>query len=59
MVAINEKIEMMLFSLTNVEKIRMFYEIAKQVVESGEPESEELQKLFADIKQVIKDIESI
>ena len=59
MLAINEKIEMMLFSLTNVEKIRMFYEIAKQVVESGEPESEELQKLFADIKQVIKDIESI
>ena len=59
MVAINEKIEMILFSLTNVEKIRVFYEIGKQVVESGVPESEELQKLFADIKQVIQDIESI
>ena len=63
MIEKNEKITKMMNDLTDKEKIRMFYEIAKEVVSIDEEEFDELdndmQELIADITNVINDIENL
>ena len=64
MIEKNEKITKMMEELTDKEKkIRMFYEIAKEVVSLDEEEFDELdndmQELIEDITNVINDIEKL
>ena len=63
MIEKNEKITKMMEELTDQEKIRMFYEIAKEVVYLDDGEFEELdydmQNLIEDIANVVNDIENL
>ena len=59
----NEKITKMMEELTDKEKIRMFYELAKEIVCLDDGEFEELdydmQELIEDIANVVNDIENL
>ena len=63
MIEKNQKIETMLNDLSDKEKIRMFYELAKEIVSLDEEEFEELdndmQTLIEDIANVVNDIENL
>lgn len=61
MVEKNQKIENMLNNLSDKEKIRMFYELAKEIVSSADEELEDsdMENLFDDISNVINDIENL
>lgn len=63
MIEKNEKITKMMEELTDKEKIRMFYELAKEIVYLDDREFEELdydmQELIEDIANVVNDIENL
>ena len=63
MIKKNQKIETMLNNLSDKEKIRMFYELAKEIVYLDDGEFEELdddmQNLIKDIANVVNDIENL
>ena len=63
MIEKNEKITKMMEELTDQEKIRMFYELAKEIVYLDDGEFEELdydmQNLIEDIANVVNDIENL
>lgn len=63
MIKKNQKIETMLNNLSDKEKIRMFYELAKEIVYLDDGEFEELdddmQNLIEDIANVVNDIENL
>lgn len=63
MIEKNEKITKMMEELTDKEKIRMFYELAKEIVCLDDGEFEELdydmQELIEDIANVVNDIENL
>lgn len=63
MVEKNQKIENMLNNLSEEEKIRVFYELAKEFVSFSEEEFEaldsDMQNLFEDISNVVNDIENL
>lgn len=63
MIEKNEKITKMMEELTDQEKIRMFYEIAKEIVYLDDGEFEEfdydMQELIEDIANVVNDIENL
>lgn len=63
MIEKNEKITRMLNELSDKEKIRMFYEIAREVVALDEDEYNELdddmRTLIEDISNVINDIDNL
>ena len=63
MIKKNQKIETMLNNLSDKEKIRMFYELAKEIVYLDDEEFEELdddmQNLIEDITNVVNDIENL
>ena len=63
MIEKNEKITKMMEELTDQEKIRMFYELAKEIVYLDDEEFEELdydmQELIEDIANVVNDIENL
>lgn len=63
MIEKNEKITKMMEELTDQEKIRMFYELAKEFVYLDDEEFDELdddmQNLIEDIANVVNDIENL
>lgn len=63
MIEKNQKIKNMLNNLSDKEKIRIFYEIAKEVVSLDEEEFEELdddmKNFIEDISNVIYDIDTL
>lgn len=63
MIEKNEKITKMMKELSDKEKIRIFYDIAKEIVYLDDGEFEELdndmQTLIEDIANVINDIENL
>lgn len=63
MIEKDEKITKMMEELTDQEKIRMFYELAKEIVYLDDVEFEELdynmQNLIEDIANVVNDIENL
>ena len=63
MIEKNQKIETMLNDLSNKEKIRMFYELAKEFVCLDDEEFDELdddmQNLIENIANVVNDIENL
>lgn len=63
MIEKNQKIKNMLNNLSDKEKIRMFYELAKEFVDCDEEEFEELdddmKNLIEDISNVIYDIDTL
>lgn len=63
MIEKNEKITKMLNELSDDEKIRIFYELAKEFVDMDDDEFESLDKdmqtLFEDIANVINDIKNL
>ena len=56
-----KKIKDIMENTTEREKIRLFYELAKYFNESddGEYESDAMEDLFSDIKNIIDDIDNI
>ena len=63
MIEKNQKIETMLNDLSDQEKIRMFYELAKEFVYLDDEEFDELdddmQNLIENIANVVNDIENL
>ena len=63
MIEKNEKITKMMEELTDQEKIRMFYELAKEFVYLDDEEFDELdddmQNLIENIANVVNDIENL
>lgn len=63
MIEKNEKITKMINDLSDKEKIKMFYELAKEIVDMDEDEFNELdsdmQELIEDISNVINDIHNL
>ena len=47
-------------TMDDKQKIRMFYELAKYIVNNtGDAEDEELNQLFSDIQNIVTDIENL
>lgn len=47
-------------TMDDKQKIRMFYELAKYIVNNtGDTEDEELNQLFSDIQNIVTDIENL
>ena len=63
MIEKNEKITKMMEELSEKEKIRMFYELAKEFADLDEGEFEaldsDMQNLMEDIANVVNDIENL
>lgn len=59
MIDMNEKLEKVMNETTDVEKIRLFYELAKYIVNNTEAEDEDMENLFDDITNVVNDIENL
>jgi hypothetical protein len=61
MIKMNKKLKDIMSNTTEREKIRLFYELAKFFNEKddGEYENDKMEELFADIANVVNDIENI
>jgi hypothetical protein len=61
MIKMNKKLKDIISNTTEREKIRLFYELAKFFNEKddGEYENDKMEELFADIANVVNDIENI
>ena len=59
MIAMNNKLEKIMNETTDTEKIRLFYELAKYIVDNTEAEDDDMENLFDDIANVINDIENL
>lgn len=59
MIAMNEKLNEVMNETTDTEKIRLFYELAKYIVNNIEAEDDDMENLFNDIANVINDIENL
>ena len=59
MVNMNEKLNKVMSETTDTEKIRLFYELAKYIVNNTEAEDDDMENLFDDIANVVNDIENL
>lgn len=59
MLPMNEKLEKVMKNTDELEKIRLFYELAKYFLNNSEDIDEELEDLYDDIANVVNDIESL
>lgn len=59
MIGMNEKLNKVMNETTDTEKIRLFYELAKYIVNNTEAEDDDMENLFNDIANVINDIENL
>lgn len=61
MEAMNKKLENVMKETTDKEKIRLFYELAKYIVENigADSEDDDMNNLFEDITNVVNDIENL
>lgn len=59
MIDMNEKLEKIMKEITDTEKIRLFYELAKYIVNNAEAEDDDMENLFNDIANVVNDIENL
>ena len=59
MIDMNEKLNKVMNETTDTEKIRLFYELAKYIVNNTEAEDDDMENLFDDIANVVNDIESL
>lgn len=60
MINMNEKLNKVMSETTDTEKIRLFYELAKYIVNNTEAEEDDdMENLFNDIANVVNDIEGI
>ena len=59
MVSMNEKLNKVMSETTDVEKIRLFYELAKYIVDNTEAEDDDMENLFNDIANIVNDIENL
>ena len=60
MIKMNEKLKKVMKETTDSEKIRLFYELAKYILNNvDEPEDSDMKNLFDDIASVVNDIENL
>lgn len=59
MIDMNEKLEKVMNETTDIEKIRLFYELAKYIVNNTEAEDDDMENLLDDIANVVNDIENL
>lgn len=59
MTNMNDKLNKVMKETTDIEKIRLFYELAKYIVKNTEAEDDDMENLFDDIANVINDIENL
>lgn len=59
MIGMNEKLNKVMNETTDTEKIRLFYELAKYIVNNTEAEDDDMENLFNDIANVVNDIENM
>ena len=59
MIPMNKKLEKIMKDTGELEKIRLFYELAKFFLDNSEDIDEELEDLYADIANVVNDIDSL
>lgn len=59
MLPMNQKLENVMKDTNELEKIRLFYELAKYFLEHSEDIDEELEDLYDDIANIVSDIESL
>ena len=59
MISMNEKLNRIMNETTDTEKIRLFYELGKYIVNNTEEEDGDMENLFADIANVVNDIENL
>lgn len=61
MEAMNKKLENVMKETTDKEKIRLFYELAKYIVDNigADSEDDDMNNLFNDIANVVNDIEKL
>ena len=59
MINMNKKLNKVMNETTDTEKIRLFYELAKYIVNNTEAEDDDMENLFNDIANVVNDIENL
>lgn len=59
MLPMNKKLEKVMKNTDDLEKIRLFYELAKYFLDNSEDIDEELEDLYDDIANVVNDIENL
>ena len=59
MINMNEKLNRVMSETTDKEKIKLFYELAKYIVNNTEAEDDDMENLFNDIANVVNDIENL
>lgn len=60
MVEMTKEMNTFFNTMDDKQKIRMFYELAKYIVNNtGDTEDEELNQLFSDIQNIVTDIENL
>ena len=59
MMKMNKKLKKVMDETTDREKIKLFYELAKYIVNNAEAEDDDMENLFDDIANVINDIDNL